>query len=307
MNKNKKKILVVGSSNTDLVIQTDHLPVPGETILGGNFFMNLGGKGANQAVAVARLGGDTIFIGKIGTDLFGKQSRELFKKEGIDTTYLFNDEQTPSGVALITVDKNAENCIAVASGSNMKLTPDDLKNSMKAIDEAEVILMQLEIPLDTVEYVAKIRKEKHKKVVLNPAPAQKLSDELLNCLYLITPNETEAELLTGQKVTDEASAKEAAQIFLGKGVENVIITLGAKGSFFYNSKESQLIPAFKVKAVDTTAAGDIYNGALCVRLAEGAEWKDAITFASKAAAISVTRAGAQASVPTRKEVEEIKL
>ena len=306
MNK-KRKILVVGSSNTDLVIQTDHLPVPGETILGGNFFMSPGGKGANQAVAVARLGGDTAFVGKIGTDLFGKQSCELFKKYGIDTTYLYHDEQTPSGVALITVDKNAENCIAVASGANMKLTPTDLKNAIKAIDEAEVILVQLEIPLDTVEYVVKVGKEKHKKVVLNPAPAQKLSDELLKGLYLITPNETEAELLTGQKVADEASAKKAAQIFLEKGVENVIITLGSKGSFLYNNKESLLVPAFKVKAVDTTAAGDIYNGALCVRIAEGAEWKDAIVFASKAAAISVTRAGAQASVPTRKEVEELKL
>ncbi|MGP1436873.1 MAG: ribokinase [Phocaeicola sp.] len=306
MNK-KGKILVVGSSNTDLVIQTDHLPVPGETILGGNFFMSHGGKGANQAVAVAKLGGDTAFVGKIGTDLFGKQSCELFNKYGIDTTYLYKDEQTPSGVALITVDKNAENCIAVASGANMKLTPADLKHSMSAIDEAEVILVQLEIPMDTVEYVVKAGKEKHKKVVLNPAPAQKLSEELLNGLYLITPNETEAELLTGRKVTDVVSAEKAAQIFLEKGVENVIITLGSKGSCLYNKKESLFIPAFKVKAVDTTAAGDVYNGALCVRIAEKAEWKDAIVFANKAAAISVTRAGAQASVPTRKEVEEFKL
>lgn len=299
----QQKILVVGSTNTDMVIQTDHLPVPGETILGGTFFMNPGGKGANQAVAIARLGGKITFICKTGRDVFGHQSYQLFEDEGIDTSYILSDSKYPSGIAMITVDNKAENCITVASGANMNLTPGDLEKAKCAIDEADIILLQLEIPMETVEYVAKVAQAQNKKVILNPAPAQALSEELLSSLYLITPNETEAELISGQKVTDVETAIKAAELMKTKGVKNVIITMGSKGAFVYTDTVCELVPACKVKAVDTTAAGDIFNGALVVAISEGRDWIEAVRFACKTSAIAVTRIGAQSSAPYRNEVD----
>lgn len=296
-------VLVVGSSNTDMVIKTNHLPRPGETVLGGTFFMNPGGKGANQAVAIARLGGRVSFICKTGSDVFGHQSQQLFEEEGIDTSYIFSDSKHPSGVALITVDEHAENCIVVASGANANLMPADLAKAEEAIDKADYILMQLEIPIETVEFVAEIAWKKNKKVILNPAPAQKLSVGLLQHLHMITPNETEAEMISGVKITDEASVHEAARVISEMGVKCVIITLGSKGAFVYSESGSQMIPALKVKAMDTTAAGDIFNGALITALAENRSLEDAVRFACKASAISVTRSGAQSSAPYRNEVD----
>jgi len=304
MERNRnRKILVVGSSNTDMVVKTNHLPRPGETLLGGTFFMNPGGKGANQAVAVARLGGQIAFICKTGNDIFGSQAHRQFEEEGIDVSYLFSDADRPSGVALIMVDENGENCIAVASGANAHLTPGDIASVEKAIDEADFVLMQLEIPLETVEFVAQKAAGKNKKVILNPAPACALSKELLQNLYAITPNETEAELITGIKITDEASARKAAERLVEWGVDNVVITLGSKGAFVYGEGVCETVPALKVKAEDTTAAGDIFNGALTVALAEDCPLPDAVRFACKAAAISVTRPGAQSSAPYRNEIE----
>lgn len=302
-NIRKNKILVVGSTNTDMVIKTDHLPRPGETVLGGTFFMNPGGKGANQAVASARLGGLVSFICKTGNDVFGHQSQQLFEEEGIDTSYLFSDSKHPSGVALITVDEHAENCIVVASGANANLMPADLAKAEEAIDQADYILMQLEIPIETVEFVAEMARKKNKKVILNPAPAQKLSSSLLSNLYMITPNETEAEIISGIKITDEASASEAAKVISDMGVKCIIITLGSKGAFIYADSVTQMIPALKVKAVDTTAAGDVFNGALTVALSENKTLEEAVRFACKASAISVTRTGAQSSAPYRSEVD----
>jgi len=306
MNKHENKpgkILVVGSSNTDMVIKTDHLPRAGETVLGGTFFMNPGGKGANQAVAVARLGGRIAFICKTGSDVFGHQAYQLFEEEGIDISYVFSDTDRPSGVALITVDENGENCIVVASGANAHLTPHDISTVETAIDEADFVLMQLEIPIETVEFVAKKAAEKNKKVILNPAPARILSKELLQNLFVITPNETEAEIISGMKITDEASVLEAAERITELGVDNVVITLGSKGAFVYGEGICEMAPAFRVKAQDTTAAGDIFNGALAVALAEDRSMLDAVRFACKAAAISVTRVGAQSSAPYRNEVD----
>ena len=303
-NQRKNNILVVGSSNTDMMIKTEHLPRPGETVLGGSFFMNPGGKGANQAVAIARLGGQIAFICKTGSDIFGHQSHQLFEEEGIDTSYIFSDAKNPSGVALITVDENAENCIVVASGANANLSPENLTKAEEAIDDAEFVLMQLEIPINTVEFVAETAFGKGKKVILNPAPAQALSKQLLENLYLITPNETEAELISGVKITDEQSTIEAAKKIADMGVDNVIITLGSKGAFVYSSDVSEFVSAVKVKAIDTTAAGDIFNGALVVALAENnRSLIDAVRFACKASAISVTRIGAQSSAPYRNEVD----
>lgn len=298
-----RKILVVGSSNTDMVIKACHLPRPGETILGGSFFMNPGGKGANQAVTIARLGGQVTFICKTGSDIFGHQSQQLFEEEGINTSYIFSDSEHPSGVALITVDENAENCIVVASGANANLLPSDLNKADEAIAEADLILMQLEIPMETVEYVAEQGHRLGKKVILNPAPAHPLSPSLLKHLYMITPNETEAEMISGIKITDEASAIEAAKVLVRMGVQNVIITLGSKGALAYCDKNVEMVPALKVEAVDTTAAGDVFNGALTVALSEGRSLPEAVRFACKASAISVTRVGAQSSVPYRNEVD----
>jgi len=299
---NLKKILVIGSSNTDMVIKTNNFPVPGETILGGRFLMNAGGKGANQAVASARLGGMVTFIGKIGDDIFGKQAVQQLEDEGINVNFVAVDHENPSGVAMITVDRKAENTIVVAPGSNGTLSPGDFNKALPEFNESEFVLMQLEIPIRTVEYIARIAAQKLKKVILNPAPAAELSDELLQNLYIITPNETEAELLTGIKVTDEKSALNAASALNEKGVEIIIITMGATGAFLLNNGNSELIKAPKVEAVDTTAAGDTFNGALVVALSEGKTIQESIVFANKAAAISVTRIGAQSSVPYRNEI-----
>ena len=299
----RQQILVVGSSNTDMVIKAAHLPRPGETILGGTFFMNPGGKGANQAVAIARLGGPVTFICKTGSDIFGHQSQQLFEEEGINTSYVFSDSENPSGVALITVDEKAENCIVVASGANANLLPSDLAKAEEAIEQADLVLMQLEVPMETVRFVANIAWQKGKKVILNPAPAHPLPADLLRHLYLITPNETEAEMITGVKITDETSAGEAARVLAGMGVQHVIITLGSKGALIYSDGKAEMVPALKVEAVDTTAAGDVFNGALTVALSEGRSLKDAARFACKASVISVTRVGAQSSAPYRNEVD----
>jgi len=296
------RIIVIGSSNTDMVIKSKKLPAPGETILGGTFLMNPGGKGANQAVAAARLGGNVTLVTKIGNDMFGSEAKSLFNKENIDTRYIIKDAINPSGVALITVDEHGENSIVVAPGSNGTLSSDDIKDEVFDTDKPDLFLMQLEIPVSTVEFVAKKASDNGNRVILNPAPARKLSDELLSSLFLITPNETEAEILSGIKVTDVVTAEKAASALRKKGVKNVIITLGASGSYLSNDTISKLIPVIPVKAIDTTAAGDVFSGALAVAISEGNELADAVAFANKAASISVTRMGAQASAPYRKEI-----
>jgi ribokinase len=299
----KPYILVIGSSNTDMVVKADRLPAPGETILGGTFLMTAGGKGANQAVAAARLGGDVVFIVKVGDDIFGRQAIKSFKEEGIDTNYAITDPVNPSGVALITVDAKAENCIVVASGANAHLTPGDLYKAEHQIKNASLILMQLEIPLETVEYVAEIAAQNNIKLILNPAPACALPDELLSKVSIITPNQKETEMLTGVKIVDKESAQTAAELLAEKGIETVILTLGANGALVFHGNHFDWVPAPVVNAADTTAAGDVFNGALAVAIAEGKNLEEAVLFANTAAALSVTKMGAQASAPTRREVE----
>jgi ribokinase len=297
------KILVIGSSNTDMVVRADRLPRPGETVLGGTFFMNPGGKGANQAVAAARLGGQVAFVCKTGDDLFGSEARRLFREEGIDTSHLLTDPSAPSGVALITVDRQAENCIVVAPGANANLTPDDLRRAASAFEQADIVLLQLEIPMETVEQAALTACATGKRVVLNPAPATAIPARLLAALDLITPNETEAEAITGIRIADRRTADEAARRLAATGAKQVVITLGAQGALVYEAGQSRIVEGYPVRAVDTTAAGDVFNGALVVALAEGKPLEEAARFACKAAAISVTRPGAQGSIPTRAEVE----
>ncbi len=302
MIENTQKITVVGSTNTDMVIKAQRLPLPGETILGGSFFMAQGGKGANQAVAVSRLGGQLTFVAKTGADIFGKNTRDVLVKDGIDVKYILEDKEKPTGVALIMVDKQAENSISVASGANAKLLPDDFNLIPEVIEDANIILMQLEIPLETVEFVATIAHALGKKVILNPAPGCHLPKSLLEKLYLLTPNETEAELISGIKVSDIPTAKDAAKQIHSMGVTSVIITMGAKGALIYSENQFVIVPAISVDAIDTTAAGDVFNGALAVALSKKESLVNAAGFASKAAAISVTRMGAQPSVPYLNEV-----
>ncbi|NOS54724.1 MAG: ribokinase [Cyclobacteriaceae bacterium] len=297
-----KTIFVIGSANTDMVIKMDRLPKPGETILGGSFLMNAGGKGANQAVAASRMGGNVTFIAKIGNDIFGKQTTANLKNENIKTDFVFVDEESSSGTALIMVNSEGENCIAVAPGANAKLSPTDI-DMVSSLDTADVILIQLEIPMQTIVTIAQRAKQLGKRVILNPAPAQFLPDKLFANLFLITPNETEASLMTGVKVIDEDSAAKAATFFLAKGVENVIITMGKEGAYFQNKYSKMKIAAPVVKAVDTTAAGDTFSGSIAVALTENMEWESAIKFAIQAASISVTRMGAQSSIPYRKDIQ----
>lgn len=303
----KVPIYVIGSSNTDMVVKAEKLPSPGETVIGGTFLMNPGGKGANQAVTASRLGGQVTFVASIGNDIFGRQALQQFQREKIDTTFILTDKNHPSGVALISVDAKGENSIVVAPGANAELSILKVEQALKAINDEAILLLQLEIPLETVEYVIEQGHHKNLKAILNPAPANRLSDDVFKHIFVITPNESEAELLTGIRLTNLESTQEAAEVLHSKGVKNVVITLGAKGAYLSNDTVKKLIAAPLVTAIDTTAAGDCFNGALAVALSENMPLDAAVAFACKAASISVTRMGAQSSLPHRKEVDELSL
>ncbi|MBF0432115.1 MAG: ribokinase [Fibrobacteria bacterium] len=298
-----KKITVVGSSNTDMIIKMDRIPRPGETLLGGDFSMADGGKGANQAVAAARAGGDVTFVARTGKDMFGENAVKGFLKDKINCEFITSDESAPSGVALIFVGEDGENSIAVAGGANNNLSPADVEKAKAVITASDVLVMQLETPMETIEAASKMVAGTDCKVILNPAPAAALSDEILKNVTILTPNETEAEVLSGVKVENEADAEKAAKVLMGKGVKTVIVTMGKKGALIADGDSVEVVPAFEVKAVDTTAAGDTFNGALAVALAEGKNLKDAVTFANGAGALSVTKLGAQPSAPTREDID----
>lgn len=302
--KSRTKIIVVGSSNTDMVVKSEHLPKPGETVMGGTFMMNSGGKGANQAVAIAKLGGEVCFVCNVGDDVFGKKSIEDYNKYRLDTSHIRTISNEHSGVAIINIDCQGENSIAVASGVNMSLSCEDIDKAEASFKEAAIVLLQLEVPLATVIHAARIAKMNGATVVLNPAPAPRepLPDELLTNIDIIIPNKTEAEQLSGVEITDVSSVQKAIKQIADKGIGTVIVTLGSKGSYTCQDGYYLHIPANKVNTVDTTAAGDTFCGALCVALAEGKSLTEAITFGSKAASITVTRMGAQDSIPFREEI-----
>jgi ribokinase len=302
----QSRIAVVGSSNTDMIIQLERIPRPGETILGGQFATAAGGKGANQAVAAARAGGQVTFVARVGRDMFGDQAVAGFVNDGINVDYIVRDETAPSGVALIFVAQDGENCIAVAGGANGLLSSADVERAASALTDASTLVMQLETPLPTVLAAAQRAAAAGVRVILNPAPAQPLPEELLQHVSILTPNETEAELLTGIAVDDDTTAYQAAEKLMDRGVQNVILTLGARGALVVSSQTRQLVPGFEVDAVDTVAAGDVFNGALAVALGEGQSLLSAAQFANAAAAISVTRLGAQPSAPTREEIEQLR-
>ena len=294
----KAKVVVIGSSNTDMTIKGDRLPKPGETVLGGEFRMGPGGKGANQAVAAQRLGADVSFICKVGRDIFGDNAIAGYQKEGIDCSRILRSDKA-SGTALILVDGNAENCIAVAPGANADLTPEDVDSVADVIRSADYLILQLEIPVESVLRAAKIAHEAGVYVILNPAPACHLPDELFGYISLITPNQTESALLSGVEDNLDAAVERLMQL----GVKDVVVTLGSKGSLVIGEGTRTLVPSLKVKAVDTTAAGDTFCGALCVALSEGCSLVDAAGFATKASALTVQKMGAQDSIPFRSDIK----
>ena len=297
------RVVVVGSTNTDKTVRVPPIPTPGETALGRDFRITAGGKGANQAVAAARAGGTVIFVTALGTDDFGDRALENLVRERIDVDLVRRVPGAPSGVALICVDDEGENSIAVAAGANGELRPEDVEPLGRVLGPGDVVLLQLEIPLQTVEAAARLAATREARLILNPAPARMLPDTLLSRLSLITPNEGEAEQLTAVDVSDEAALARAAAALHGRGVRDVLVTLGARGVFVSADGRSELVSACRVDAVDTTAAGDVFNGSLAVALVEQRSLGDAVRFASAAAALSVTRMGAQASAPQRAEIE----
>lgn len=296
------QLVVIGSANMDMVINLPRIPAIGETVLGGKSSMVFGGKGANQAVAAIRSGGDVAFIAKVGKDLFGEKMKSHFKKECFNLDLILTDEIEPTGIAQIFVSEKGENSIAVASGANMRLMPKDIEPFVHLIKNAKVVLLQLETPLETLEFIANIAYDNNVKLIINPAPAQQLNEGLLKKVWLLTPNETEAIHMTGIEVTDVTSAEKAAKVLLKIGIKNVIVTLGENGSVLCNEKGSEHFKAYKVKAKDSTGAGDVYNGTLAVAITHGKSLKEAIHFAAAASAISVTRKGAQPSIPFLSEI-----
>ena len=302
----RPKITVVGSSNTDLVVKAPKLPRPGETVLGNEFMIAPGGKGANQAVAMARLGGEVTFVAKLGMDEFGDQALANFEAEGICTDFVFRDRESPSGVALIFVDGSGENMIVAAQGANARLLPADVDEARTAIEGASMVVLQLETPIETVECAVSIASEMGIPVILNPAPGMKLDARLVEKIDCLTPNETEAEILTGIKVTNDDTAREAGTMLLELGAGGVVVTMGKRGAMLVTAEESSLVPAFKVDAVDATAAGDAFTAGLAYGLASQKQLREAVEFANAVAALAVTRMGAQPSMPTRNELDRFR-
>jgi ribokinase len=300
------KVAVVGSINIDLVTQVARFPEPGETILGGDLKTIAGGKGANQAVAAARLGAEVAMVGRVGDDVFASRLRQKLVEDGIDVTYVFESVDSASGVALIVVNKEGQNSIVVASGANARLTPHDVDKAAEAIRSADVLLLQLEVPLETICRAAKIAQKENVKVVLNPAPAQQLPADILSLVDILIPNESELNTLSGVQTTNLKEMKTAAATLSSSGVEAVILTAGQNGALLAGKTGVRQFPAFSVKqVVDTTAAGDAFVGGVATAIAEGKRISEAVPRGNAAGALTITRAGAQPSLPSRAEVETL--
>ncbi|MBS7287818.1 MAG: ribokinase [Candidatus Freyarchaeota archaeon] len=299
------RVAVVGSSHVDFTILLDKMPKVGETVVGKGFRVSPGGKGANQAVAAARLGAEVHMVSRVGRDAFGKLLLDNFRINGVRTNHVFEDPEAHTGVAFILVDSAGRNMIAVAPGVDLHVSKEDVEKASEAIRGADVVLLQLEIPLETVAYTVEKAWKQSVPVVLTPAPAQPIPESVLSKVSVLTPNEVEAEMLTGVKVQSLRDATVAGRKLLEKGVGSVVLTLGDKGALLVDEEGEFHVPALPVKPVDTTGAGDCFSGALGVALAEGLNMKKAVVFANTAAGLSTTKTGAQEGMPTRKEVEHV--
>ncbi len=299
-----KKVVVVGSANVDIFLKVPRMPQVGETILGNNFYWHIGGKGANQAVGVARLGVPVYFVGKVGNGPFQQRIVDQLKREGVNTEFVVQDKGNPSGMAVILVDEEGRNCITVIGGANRNLSPKDVERARKVILKADILLLQLEIPLGTVEYTLKLARESGVRTVLNPAPANILNPGILSNTDILVPNKDEAEKLTGVKITSHQEAKEAGVLLLGKGVKAVVLTLGEEGALLVTREKIRHFYEVPVKSLDTTGAGDSFIAALAAALIQGKDLEQAVRYANYAASLSVTKLGAQASLPHKKELED---
>lgn len=300
----KKKVVVFGSFVVDLTGRTPHMPVPGETVLGSSFKMGAGGKGSNQAVAAHRAGADVTLVTKVGKDVFATVATDFYKNEQMDLSYILEDEEKETGCALILVDeKSAQNEIVVISGACGNITSEDVERCRGLIESADILLLQLEINFDALYKVIDIAHAAGVKVILNPAPAAALPDEVMKKIDLVTPNETEAQILTGVTIQNEEDAKKAAKVFMEKGVKEVVITLGSMGAFAMNHEKAELIGRLSVEAVDTTGAGDAFNGGFVMALAEGMDLFTALRYGNVTGALSVTKYGTAPAMPTRAEID----
>lgn len=303
MRPHSPRICVVGSSNLDLIFRTARLPRPGETLAGQSFQLGFGGKGANQAVMAARLGAQVTMVSRVGSDVFGEQTIHNYQQHGIDTSQVRSDAEQPTGTAAIVVEDSGQNCILLVSGANATLSPEDVRAAAGIIGQCGILLCQLEVPMETTLEAFRVARAAGVRTLLNPAPAAALSEELLRLTDLCIPNETEAEMLTGQRVTSPEEARTAAEMLRQRGAGAVVITLGAQGVVIVDESWEHL-PATPVRAVDASGAGDAFIGALAVSLLEGLPLRQAAQRAQQAAALSVTRPGTQASFPTRSEIED---
>lgn len=299
-----KAILVVGSANMDLVIKAKSIPKPGETITDGDFYTSCGGKGANQAVTVARLGGRCYFVGRVGKDTFGKELRESLIRNNVNIDYLVEDKDNPTGVAFIMVNSDGENCIIVAPGANRFLTQEDIERSLTIMPSIGVLLTQLEIPIETTGFALKLAKEHGITTILNPAPAREIDPDIFSLVDIVTPNESELKILTGIEPREKKDIVMGGKKLLDYGAKTVIVTLGGKGAMIIEKDLELYIPPVKVSVVDTTGAGDVFNGALAVRVTCQDPIEKAVRYAVISAGISVTRRGAQSSIPTAEEVDQ---
>lgn len=304
MDQDNPKVVVVGSFNMDLVIKTKRRPQKGETLIGEEFGMFIGGKGANQAIAASRLGADVTMIGRLGTDLFGETFMSEFAKENIDTSFVVRDAAVGTGVASPVIDADGDNSIIIVPRANMRLDVKDVERASSRIADADVLLLQLEVPIEPSKRAAEIAKENDVEVILNPAPACELPDNFLSLIDVLIPNEVETEFLSKVTVADDEGARLAAQVLFEKGISTIVLTLGNRGALLLSGHQSQLVPAYSVKIVDTTAAGDAFCGALATALGRGEKIENAVAFANATGALAVTVLGAAPSMPTAEQAHK---
>ena len=304
MDQHNPKVVVVGSFNMDLVIKTERRPQRGETLIGEEFGMFIGGKGANQAIAASRLGADVTMIGRLGADLFGDTFFTEFDRENIDTSFVVRDAEVGTGVASPVIDADGDNSIIIVPRANMRLDVEDVERAASKIADADVLLLQLEVPIESSKRAAEIARANGVEIILNPAPACVLPDSFLELVDILVPNEVETEFLTKVTVADDEGARLAAKVLFEKGLSTIVLTLGNRGALLLTSQRSQLVPAYNVKVVDTTAAGDAFCGALATALASGDKIENAVAFANATGALAVTVLGAAPSMPTAEQVHD---